>query len=89
MMAPSAMSVILLACSGVDIPNPMAQGMFVALLTEPTISSMPELKCVLVPVTPREDTTYTNPSAFPAIVAMRSEDVGAIMETSFTPCFVQ
>ena len=55
-MAPSAKSVILLACSGVDIPNPIAQGMSVALLTAATMSSRLELNDVRTPVTPMDDT---------------------------------
>lgn len=84
-MTPSAKRAIDAACSGVDMPNPMAHGMSVTRRTAATMDSRFELNDVRMPVTPMEDTTYRNPSASEAILAILSSEVGAIMETRFTP----
>ena len=53
------------------------------------MSSRLELKDVRTPVTPMDDTMYTKPSASEAIIAILSSDVGAIIEMSLIPYFVQ
>ena len=55
-MTPSAEAAIFFACSGVEIPNPIAQGMSFAFFTSSTISPTLVVISVLVPVTPSEET---------------------------------
>ena len=55
-IAPSEIEAIFLACSGVEIPNPMAQGTLVFSRIILTIESRSVLISVHVPVTPRLDT---------------------------------
>ena len=76
---------IFLACSGVDMPKPMAQGISVFFLTTSTIEARSVFISVLVPVTPRLDTIYKKPSASFAIMEIRFSDVGAIREIRSTP----
>ena len=66
-MAPSEMSAIFLACSGLDIPNPIAHGTLELVLMAFTMLSRSVLISLLVPVTPRLETTYMKPSASFAI----------------------
>ena len=42
-----------------------------------------------VPVTPSDETQYKNPSAFSAIMEIRSWEVGAIIEIRSRPYFLQ
>ena len=84
-IAPSETSAIFLACSGVDMPKPTAQGTFVFSRTTLTIEAMSVFISLLVHVTPRLDTIYKNPSASFAIMAILFSDVGAISDTKSTP----
>ena len=68
-IAPSDWSAIFFACSGVEIPKPTAQGISFAAFTSFTIAPISVVIWLLVPVTPREDTQYTKPSASFAIMA--------------------
>ena len=85
-ITPSESSAIFPACSGVEIPKPMAHGISVFSLTVFTIEARSVLIYDLVPVTTRLETIYKNPSASFAIIAMRFSDVGAIIDTNATPC---
>ena len=55
-IAPSEIAAILPACSGVDIPNPMAQGVFVFSLMTSTMEARSVFISLRIPVTPRLDT---------------------------------
>ena len=88
-MAPSAMPAIFAACSGVEMPKPMAQGVLVFSRTTFTMAARSVLISLRVPVTPRLDTIYKKPSASLAIIAMRFSEVGAIMEIRSTPYWRQ
>ena len=55
-IAPSDTAAIFAACSGVEIPNPMAHGMSFASLTSFTMAPMSVVISFRTPVTPREDT---------------------------------
>ena len=57
-MAPSERSAMRLACSGVEMPKPMAQGTRVFSLTIATMEARSVLISLLTPVTPRLDTIY-------------------------------
>ena len=57
-MAPSERAAIFAACEGVEIPKPMAQGIFEFSLTTLTIEPISVVISVRVPVTPRLDTMY-------------------------------
>ena len=73
------------ACSGLEMPKPMAQGRSVFSRTTFTIEARSVLISLRVPVTPRLETKYKKPSASLAIIAMRFSEVGAIMEMRSTP----
>ena len=88
-IAPSEMSAIFFACSGVEMPNPIAHGTSVFSLTTLTIEARSVLISLLVPVTPRLDTIYRKPSASLAIMAMRFSEVGAMRDTRSTPYCLQ
>ena len=60
------------ACSGVEMPKPTAHGMSFAALTRLTIAPMSVVMDDRIPVTPRDETQYTNPSASFAIRVIRS-----------------
>lgn len=83
-MAPSEISAIFLACSGVEMPNPMAQGIRVFSRTTFIMAARSVLISLLTPVTPRLETIYKKPSASLAIMAMRFSDVGAMRDTRST-----
>ena len=55
-MTPSAFAAICLACSGVEMPKPTAQGMSRSRLTRATMAPMSVVISVRTPVTPRLDT---------------------------------
>lgn len=55
-MAPSEMSAIFFACSGVEMPNPMAQGIRVFSRTTFIMAARSVLISLLTPVTPRLET---------------------------------
>ena len=55
-MAPSDTAAIFAACSGVEIPNPMAHGMSFASLTSFTMAPMSVVISFRTPVTPRDET---------------------------------
>jgi hypothetical protein len=55
-IAPSEIEDIFLACSGVDIPKPIAQGTFEFSFITFTIEPRSVVISLLVPVTPRLDT---------------------------------
>ena len=55
-MAPSERAAIAPACSGVEMPNPTAQGMSVCSRMRAVIAPMSVVMELLVPVTPREET---------------------------------
>lgn len=55
-IAPSAMPAIFAACSGVEMPKPMAQGVLVFSRTTFTMAARSVLISLRVPVTPRLDT---------------------------------
>ena len=55
-MAPSEREAIFLACSGVEMPKPMAQGMSVLWRTEATMEARSVLISLRTPVTPRLET---------------------------------
>ena len=55
-MTPSEKADICLACSGVEIPNPTAQGIFVFFRTSFRMGVKSVLISFLVPVTPRLET---------------------------------
>ena len=76
-MAPSETAAIFFACSGVEIPNPMAHGISLTDFTSRIKEAMSVLISERIPVTPRELTQYTNPSASAAIIFTLSELVGA------------
>ena len=88
-IAPSEIPAIFAACSGVEMPNPMAHGTSVFSRTVSTIDSRSVLISLRIPVTPRLETIYRNPSASRAIMAILSSDVGAIREIRSTPYFRQ
>ena len=83
-MTPSACFAIFSACSGVEIPNPTAQGISFTSFTFLTIAPMSVVILERTPVTPSEDTQYTNPFASLAIIVIRSSEVGAIIEIKST-----
>ena len=56
-ITPSAVSAIFFACSGVEIPNQIAAGILVFSRTVSTMDARSVLISLLVPVTPREETT--------------------------------
>ena len=56
-MAPSEMSAIFFACSGVEMPKPIAHGTSVFSLITLTIEARSVLISLLVPVTPRLEIT--------------------------------
>ncbi len=78
-MAPSLFAAISAACSGLEMPKPMATGVSVALRIWATMESRSVVIFERVPVTPSELTQYTKPCASRAIMSMRSSEVGAIM----------
>ena len=55
-MAPSESAAIFPACSGVEMPKPMAQGMSVCRRTTETMAPRSVVISLRVPVTPRLDT---------------------------------
>ncbi len=55
-IAPSAMSAIFFACSGVEMPKPIAHGTELFCLITSTIDLRSVFISLLVPVTPRLDT---------------------------------
>ena len=55
-MAPSEQDAIRLACSGVAIPNPTAQGISFVSFTKRTMEPMSVVISERIPVTPREET---------------------------------
>ena len=55
-MAPSEIPAIFRACSGVEMPKPMAQGISVFWRTTSTMEARSVLISLLVPVTPRLET---------------------------------
>ena len=63
----------------------MALGTAVFSRTTFTMDARSVLISLRVPVTPRLDTIYKNPSASLAIMAMRFSEVGAIIEIRSTP----
>ena len=77
-ITPSAYTLISFACFGVPIPKPMAHGTSVFSFTILVIAPISVVMLLLTPVTPRDETTYTNPLADFAILAILSFDVGAI-----------
>lgn len=87
-MTPSACCAIFFACSGVEMPKPMAQGISgLASRTSFTMAPMSVVMSFLTPVTPREETQYTKPSASAAIFVTRSLEVGAIRLIKSMPYF--
>ena len=54
---------IFAACSGVEMPKPMAQGVLVFSRTTFTMAARSVLISLRVPVTPRLDTIYKKPGA--------------------------
>ena len=64
-MAPSAMPAIFAACSGVEMPKPMAQGVLVFSRNTFTMAARSVLISLRVPVTPRLDTIYKKPGLLP------------------------
>ena len=84
-MAPSDRPAIFAACSGVEIPKPTAQGTFVFSRTTLMMDARSVVISLRVPVTPRLETMYRNPSASRAIMAIRFSEVGAIREIRSTP----
>ena len=85
-IAPSDTRAIASACSGLEIPKPTATGISVYLRIISTIDLISVLISLRMPVTPSEDTQYTKPSASLAIISIRFSDVGAIKDTTSTPC---
>ncbi len=85
MMIPSAWTAIALACSGVDMPNPMAQGTSVDWRISEVMAPTSVVMLLLTPVTPSEDTTYTKPRASDAIIEILDSDVGATIDTRASP----
>jgi len=85
MMIPSAWTAIAMACSGVDMPKPMAQGTSVAWRISEVMAPTSVVMLLLTPVTPRDDTTYTKPRASDAIMDILDSDVGATMDTRARP----
>ena len=71
------------------IPNPIAQGTSVASFTSLVIAPKSVVIFCLIPVTPRDDTTYTKPSAVFAIFVILSSEVGAISGIKSMPASLQ
>ena len=68
------------ACSGPEMPKPIAQGISFAAFAVLTIAPTSVVMAMRVPVTPRDETQYRKPEASFAIMAIRSSEVGAIRE---------
>ena len=71
-MTPSALFAISFACSGPEIPKPIAHGTSLTCFAVLIIAPTSVVIRLLVPVTPSEDTQYKNPVASAAIILILS-----------------